>query len=470
MAQRAFRAARSGFLGRGGPSGRVWIKLAHVELRLFPRAARGFPVCDRVPVKITVWGINYDPEPTGIGPFNTDLCDYLAERGHRVTMVTSFPYYPWWKKREGDAGRLYGRETRAGVAVYRCWHYVPARPSTLKRLFHELSFVATSTMRMLFLPRPDVLIVVSPPLFLGLGATVIRWLMWTKIVYHVQDLQPDAALGLGMIKPGLAVRALYVLEKWNYNRASLVSGISQGMMEAYRAKGISPRKTYLFPNWIPDGDATEQPAPGVSFRAANGLAPETRLIAYSGNLGMKQGLDVVPEAAVLDEKAGAGEPIHWAICGEGAAREALQAKITESGSHSVRLYPLQNGEYYQSLLREADVCLITQQKGTGQFFFPSKLLSILQLGRAVLAVADDSSELARAVREGDFGLVVAPGDAEALRKAAREMASCGRERHEQWSANGLAWVEQFRRQRVLGAFEENLRELAAGKPRTAKRS
>lgn len=416
-------------------------------------------------MKITVWGINYDPEPTGIGPFNTDLCDYLAERGHTVTMLTSFPYYPWWKKRESDAGKLYGREERKGVAVMRCWHYVPSRPSTLKRLFHELSFVFTSTVRALFLPRPDVYIVVSPPLFLGLGATVIKWLKWSKVVYHVQDLQPDAALGLGMIKPGPAVRALYFLEKWNYHRASLVTGISQGMMEAYRAKGISERKTYLFPNWIPDGDATAQLPPAVSFRGANEINIETRMIAYSGNLGVKQGLDVIVDAAILDEKSAGGEAIHWAICGDGAAREALQKKIAENNCRAVRLYPLQSGEYYQSLLREADVCLITQQKGTGQFFFPSKLLSILQLGRAVLAVADDSSELARAVREGEFGLVVAPGDAEALRRAAREMAFCGRERHEHWAGNGLAWVEQFRRSRVLGAFEENLRELVAGRRR-----
>jgi colanic acid biosynthesis glycosyl transferase WcaI len=413
-------------------------------------------------VKIIVWGINYDPEPTGIGPFNTDLCNYLAEQGHSMTMLTTFPYYPWWKKRETDAGKLYETEERPGIRVHRCWHFVPAKPSTLTRLLHELSFVMTSTLRVLFLKRPDVCIVVSPPLFLGLGATLLRWIKWTKIVYHVQDLQPDAALGLGMIKPGLAVRILYMLEKWNYRRAALVTGISQGMMDAYRNKGIAGTKTYLFPNWIPDGEPT--PADGataVSFRAANGIPPQTPLIAYSGNLGVKQGLDVIVDAAVLSEKektAGQGD-IHWAICGEGAAKGLLSEKIAAQSCSSVKLYPLQADDYYQSLLREADVCLITQQKGTGQFFFPSKLLSILQLGRAVLAVADDSSELARAVREGGFGLVVAPGDAGALVKAAREMAFCGRERHQRWAENGLAWVDQFRRSRVLSAFETRLKQL-----------
>ena len=421
-------------------------------------------------MKITVWGINYDPEPTGIGPFNTDLCVYLAERGHTVTMLSTFPYYPWWRKREADRGKLYECEKRPGITLYRCWHYVPAKPSTLKRLLHELSFVATSTLRALFLPRSDVYIVVSPPLFLGLGATLVRWLRWRKFVYHVQDLQPDAALGLGMIKPGPAVRVLYALEKWNYSRASLVTGISQGMMTAFRNKGVRESKTYLFPNWIPDGDASEQPPPAASFRAANNISPETPLIAYSGNLGMKQGLEVVADAAVLAEKSALPDQpaIHWAICGEGAAKDELQKTITGNNCRTAQLYPLQADDLYQSLLREADVCLITQQKGTGQFFFPSKLLSILQLGRSVLAVADDSSELARAMREGDFGLVVAPGDAPALLEAARKMVFAGREQHRHWAANGLAWVDQFRRSHVLGAFEENLKELVAGNRKNKK--
>ena len=412
-------------------------------------------------MKITVWGINYDPEPTGIGPFNTDLCAFLAERGHTVTMVSTFPYYPWWRKRPADCGKLYQSENHQGVRVHRCWHYVPAKPTTFKRLLHELSFVTTSTLRLLFLPRADVYIVVSPPLFLGLGATLVRWLRWAKFVYHVQDLQPDAALGLGMIKPGLAVKMLYALESWTYARASLVSGISQGMMDAFLKKRVRPEKIYLLPNWIPDGDATASPFSRVSFRAAHRLSAETPLIAYSGNLGMKQGLEVVIEAASLaSQPSPSGRPvIHWAICGEGAAKPALEALIADNGCATARLYPLQTDELYQSLLREADVCLITQQKGTGQFFFPSKLLSILQLGRAVLAVADESSELARAVREGGFGLVVAPGDAPALRDAAQKMAFAGHAQHREWSDKGLAWVDQFRRTRVLEAFEQRLAAL-----------
>ena len=249
-------------------------------------------------VKICVWGINYDPEPTGIGPFNTDLCVYLAERGHDVTMISAFPYYPWWKKPESAKGKLFEKSVVKGVKLHRCWHYVPGKPSTLTRLIHEMSFVTTSTLRALFLPAADAYLMISPPLFLGLGLFIVSRLKRRPFLVHVQDLQPDAALGLGMIKPGLAVRALYALEKWNYTLAVRVSGISQGMLQAFAKKRVPAEKIVMYPNWIPDG-VPPAPTGTASFRAANGISTNTPLIAYSGNVGVKQGLEAVVHAAAL---------------------------------------------------------------------------------------------------------------------------------------------------------------------------
>lgn len=386
-------------------------------------------------------------------------------------MISTFPYYPWWKKPPEARGKLHQRSVMKGVVVHRCWHWVPAKPSTLTRLLHEMSFLFTSTIAALCLRRPDVFIVISPPLFLGMGAFVVSKILRRPYIFHVQDLQPDAALGLGMIKPGPAVKTLYVLEKWSYRAASLVSGISQGMLDAYARKGVPAQKIVMFPNWIPDQPGGRAKDGGsASFRATNGLGSDVALIAYSGNVGVKQGIEVVVEAGALAQTAAAPrsvqpKPIHWAICGEGAAKPALEQRIKAEGVPGVRLYPLQPDDLYHALLREADICLITQQRGTGQFFFPSKLLSILQYGRPVLAVADESSELARAVHQGRFGMVVPPGDAAALLSAAENMLAADDAQRATWAENGKAWVDQFRRHRVLTAFEARVAELVAGHPR-----
>ena len=178
-------------------------------------------------MRITVWGINYSPELTGIGSFNSGLCEHLAESGHQVEMVTSFPYYPSWRKIPGDRGRFFRTDKFDDVLVHRCWHYVPAKGTTLRRIWHELSFAISSLIRVLFLPRPDLYIIVSPPLALGPLAAIMVRLKRRRYMFHVQDLQPDAAVGLGMLKAGLFTRCLYSLESWAYRDAAIVSGISR---------------------------------------------------------------------------------------------------------------------------------------------------------------------------------------------------------------------------------------------------
>ncbi len=373
-------------------------------------------------------------------------------------MVSTFPYYPWWKKPAEARWKLYQISHLKGVKLIRCWHYVPKKPSTVTRLLHELSFLTTSALRGFFLGAPDLYIVVSPPLFLGIGAFLVSRLKRRPFLFHVQDLQPDAALGLGMIKPGLAVKMLYALEKWSYRLAAAVSGICDGMLDAFRRKELPSSKILYFPNWIPD--APKQVETGVSFRAANGISADTPLIAYSGNVGVKQGLEVVVEAASLAERDSSAGLLHWAICGEGAAKPALEKMIGTQATRSVHLYPLQPDNLYHAMLGETDINLITQQRGSGQFFFPSKLLSILQFGRPVLAVADDTSELSRAVRAGDFGLVVAPGDAKALKEAALQILQAPSEQKKAWAERGRAWVDQYRRRAVLGKVELQFASLA----------
>lgn len=447
-------------------------------------------------MRIVVWGINYEPEVTGIAPYNTGLCRFLASRGHAVRMVTSFPYYPQWKKRPGDRKRPYRNETDSeGIPVHRCWHYVPARPSTRRRIAHELTFGMTSLFRVLALPRADVYVVVSPPLILGLFAWVATRLKGSRYVFHVQDLQPDAALGLGMVKPGLFTRLLFAVEGFAYRHAALVSGISQGMLDAYQRKGVPDAKRWYFPNWVPDraqarstvdggagrarltvegGRLTEtQSTVGggrsdsgplgdrslpTDFRSAHGISPDSFLAVYSGNVGNKQGLGVLLDAALLlaHDPAGYGRTIELVIAGDGAAKAALTARHAELNLRNVRLLPLLSDADYRAMLEATDLALITQEKGTGQFFFPSKMLTVLGAGLPVLAVADEDSELALAIKQGDCGFLVPPGEPETLAQALRKVAATPPTEIDALRARGAGFVATFSARFVLPAFETRL--------------
>ena len=405
-------------------------------------------------MRIIVWGINYAPEITGIAPHNVALCEFLSRHGHEVEMVTTFSYYPAWRKRVEDKGLFYRCDVLNSVPVHRCWHYVPARVSAWKRIAHEATFVLTSTLRILFLARPDVYVVVSPPLLLGAVGWLVAKIKRRRFVFHVQDLQPDAAVGLGMLRPSLFTRALYALESFAYKKATRVSGISDEILNAFRRKKVPEEKLILFPNTIVLPEPSQLPPPG-QFRSKNGLAADEFLAIYAGNLGVKQGLTILLDAAELlplDEK------IRIILCGDGAERDSLAREIERRKLRKISMLPLKFGRDYQELLIDADVSLITQQSGSGNAFFPSKLLVTLAHSSPVITVADDESALAVAVASGNFGTNVRPGNASQLAETFCHLAA----RSDQlriWAVAGREYVKRFEQEPVMEKFVAELEAL-----------
>jgi colanic acid biosynthesis glycosyl transferase WcaI len=150
------------------------------------------------------------------------------------------------------------------------------------------------------------------------------------------------------------------------------------------------------------------------------------------------------------------------ICGEGATKEALVKRVAELGLKNVSMLPLQPEAEYHSMLVDADLCVITQQKGSGKYFFPSKLLTTLAYAKPVLTVADGESELSHAVATGKFGVSVEPGDAEKLGRELDRIAGSPAGLKELGEA-GRRYVAQFDFPVVLKGFEDRLKALVAEK-------
>jgi colanic acid biosynthesis glycosyl transferase WcaI len=267
-------------------------------------------------------------------------------------------------------------------------------------------------------------------------------------------MQPDAAVGLGMLKASWFTRALYWLESFAYRQAARVSGITHGMLRSFRGKGVPESKLVYFPNAIALNDVVPPPARG-EFRRQHDFSPQEFLAIYAGNLGVKQGLDVLLETAPLlrDPR------IRILICGDGAQRESLAQRVRELKLPNISLLPLQAGAGYRALLVDADVCFITQQAGAGNSFFPSKLLGLLAESKPVVTVAAPECELALSLVEGKFGANVPPDHPRALADLLDALAQ-DPHRLTEYGAAGRRYVEQFEKSRVFESFAHELNLLA----------
>ncbi|MGA9060990.1 MAG: WcaI family glycosyltransferase [Terracidiphilus sp.] len=404
-------------------------------------------------MKILILGINYWPEVTGIGAFTTYRAEYLASAGHDVEVCTAFPYYPEWRIPKEYAGKMALTEERNGVRIVRSYLYVPSPVTSWKRILHEGSFILSSSVRAMTRKRPDVLLVVSPPLGLAVTAILLSRLWRIPFVFDVEDLQPDSASELGML-PAWAVKLLYKLEKAAYRHARLVTTLTPGMRKKIVDKGIAEERVKLLEPRMDDSLMDLLPEEGSAFRRRYDLG-EKFLVTHSGNMGVKQGLDVILDAARLNC---GDDSIRFLLVGDGADCERVQRRAAQMDLQNVRFLPLLDEADYRGLLEASGVCLVTQQKAVSEIAFPSKIVTYLAAGRPIVASVNPGSEVARITQESGAGRVVEAENPEALLAAIRELRM-GDPR--KLSENARVYASRrWSSLRVLGHLERNLMAVA----------
>jgi colanic acid biosynthesis glycosyl transferase WcaI len=365
-------------------------------------------------LKVLIYGINYAPELTGIGKYTGEMAPWLAKKNVNVRVVTAPPYYPNWSV-SGEYKNRYSCKVIDDVDVIRCPLYVPLSPRTFTRLLHLASFSLSSIVPMLgqLFWRPNVVVVIAPSLFCAPVGLLVGALCGAKTVLHIQDYELDAMFGLNMMKNtgGRMMKLATSVERWLLRRFDRVSTISFSMMRRAQEKGVDESKIMHTPNWV-DTDFVAPSISGARYRELFGFTSDHKIVLYSGNIGEKQGLSMVLEAAALYMN---NSQVQFVIVGNGVQREelvGLSEKLKLTNVHFSNLVPYED---LPELLAMADVHLVVQRKGAADVVLPSKLTSILSLGGHALITAEQDTELALLIeRYPGIACLVEPEDLSAF--------------------------------------------------------
>jgi len=406
------------------------------------------------PFRMLVYGLNFWPELTGVGKFTGEMCRWLSDRGHHIEVVTAPPYYPAWEVTpEYDAFR-YAGQTWAGVGdirITRCPTWVPRRVNTWRRLVHLASFAASSfpALVLAMRRRPDVLFVVAPTLFVAPMALVLARLMRVPIWLHVQDFEVGAMFGLSLTgSHGFARRFAFRTESLLFRAFDRVSSISSQMVCKLHDKGIPPARCVLFPNWV-DLSAVYPMEGDNALRISLGVQPHDVLVLYSGNMGEKQGLETLIDAARILQT---DSRIKFVLAGDGAARQRLQA--VAAGMRNVVWCELQPVERLNEVLNAADIHVLPQRADAADLVMPSKLTGMFASGRATVGTAQSGTQLGIALESA--GQRVPPENAPALAQAIIELANNPGERARLGHAGRRYAEEHFGQQVIMRRFESEL--------------
>jgi colanic acid biosynthesis glycosyl transferase WcaI len=405
-------------------------------------------------MRVVVIHQHYWPEIAATAQILSDLCEDLAAMGHQVTVLCGQPSY---RPLEGLT-RLPEREEHRGVRIRRVWSYTPSERSIPKRLVHYGSYFASSLAELLVEERPDVCFVMStPPLLLGVSGTLNRLLRGVPFVYSVQDLYPDIAVHLGVIREGgVPARVIERVAAACYGAASALVTLSPGMARRLAAKGVPPERIHVVPNWA-DTSSVKAAERDNAFAREHGLA-DGFVVQYSGNLGLSQGLESIVGAAELLRDL----PITFALVGDGNARAGLERQAAAKQLRNLRFLPPQPRERLSELLSACDIGLVPMKRGVGDDLVPSKLYGIMAAARPVLAGVEPTSEVARVLHEHGCGWVVAPESADALAAGIRTAFEASpAERKERGECGRRVCEEQFSRRALTRRYERVLLAAAA---------
>jgi len=363
-------------------------------------------------VRILLLTAYFPPDTGSAAHLFYELGTALAKRGHEVWVVTSLPSY----YAQGDLSRYRGKfwmsERLDGLAVIRI--AVPKLPRhiPLARGIWQLSCAACFALPSLRIPRPDIALIYSPPLPLGLTGWALRKLRGTPFVLNVQDLFPQSAIDLGILRNRLLIRFFEGMERFVYKSAAYITVHSPGNRDHIVGKGVPPEKVAVMPNWV-DTDFLQPGPKNNEFRQELGLEGKF-VISFAGIIGYSQDLDIVLEAA---RRLSDYPEIVFLIVGDGVEKPRLQKKARDLSLTNVIFLPMQPRHRYPQVIQASDVSLATLHAEVKTPVVPSKIPSIMAGGRPVIAALDLSGDAPKLIKEARCGLVLPPEDAEALAKA-----------------------------------------------------
>jgi putative colanic acid biosynthesis glycosyltransferase WcaI len=371
----------------------------------------------------------------------TELCEALSST-HDVTVIT------------GASPGLPARQVRNGVEIVRVRSTTYDRSHLLRRAANYVTYVLGLIWKAMLAKRPDIVLCMTDPPFIGSIARIVAARFRAPLLIVMQDVFPEIAVKLGRLHNPVVVRLLRLLIDSSLRSAKRVVVIGETMKLRVEAKGVSPARIRVIPNW---GDASSV----VPVRRDNRWARRYKLgkrfvVMHSGNIGHAQNLDALIRATTFLRDL---EDIAVVIIGSGARRSELVALAGLLEAHHVEFHPYQPREVLSQSLSAADIHVVGLARGLAGYVVPSRLYGILAAGRPVIAAADPESETAQLVAEIGCGVVVPPGNPYPLAKAIRaahdgefDLAEMGRR------ARAFAETESDR-SIAVGRYEAVLREL-----------
>ena len=361
-----------------------------------------------------------------------DLAKHLEKNGYHVEVLTAVPYrLTTGKICDGYKIRFRQTEWEDGIKIVRLPLYINQSKSGLRRMLCYGSFrLSAATIGQFGLTRPDIVFCYNLPT-LGRAARLFRFFRGAKLVYMIEDLWPESVTESGMMAKSRLLTS--ILSKWSdrfYRSADALTVLSPGFKRNLVARGVPEEKIEVVYNWT---DERNEPPKRKIRRDGDPF-----VVAFAGNLGVMQGLDVVIDAATLAREKGI--PVQFRLIGEGVESARLKKVVSERNLTNVEFTGRIPSSEVNNTLSDADALLVHLKRlDLFKITIPSKTQSYLFAGKPILCgLEGDAADL---IQKADAGIRFEPTDSAGLLEAVERMIHLPPEELERMGASGRSFYD-----------------------------
>ncbi len=381
----------------------------------------------------------------------------LKKKGVDVTVLTAMPNYPQMVIHPAYKGKHYCKENLDGMTIHRSWIYIPKSKALIKRLLNYFSFVFSSLWWGLWkIEKQDILLVESPPLFLGITAYLLSRAKGAKLVFNVSDLWPESAEKLGLITNKPLLKMATRMEEFFYKKSSLISGQTQGIVNNIKER--FPNKTV---HWLKNGVDinfydVNKTFEKNSWRKAHNMKETDFLLFFGGILGYAQDIEVILKTAKLVSD---NKDIKFIIYGTGPEKERLVAMKNQLELENVFFFDAVPKSQMQNIIMDMN-CSMAPLKKIDLFkgAIPTKIFENLALKKPLLlGVEGEAKDLF--VDKGKCCLFFEPENPEEMKKQVLYLYN-NPDKLQELGENGLDYVSKyFNRDIIAEEYYQELKKL-----------
>jgi len=390
---------------------------------------------------------NYYPEIHGASHLYQDLAKGFIKKGHKVSVVTSYPRDYFLQKKDQEK-KFKRYENVNGVNIYRASKIEFSRDNLFLRGIEHLF------LPLLYLPKAfvirdvDFVVIYSPALPLYLFGNFFRFLHNVPYVLNIQDLYPKTLMDVGILTNPIQIKLFQFFEKRAYKTADFITVHSEGNLAYISSKGDFKDKSNVIYNWT-DIDELQPSEKNNEFRRDEGITNKF-LVTYVGIMSTHQDL----ESVVLSGKYIRNKDIVIYLIGDGIQRGELIKLAEKEQIQNVRFLPLQPKEKYNEILQASDVGIVSLLKSVDTPVVPAKLLKIMASGTPVLGNVPLKNDTTKIIQNAKCGIAISPGNPQQLAQVIEQFCSLSKEDRNQLGKNGRFYaINHFSVDNAVCQFE-----------------